>query len=320
MGCDVYADGDEIACKAGDGKVIAAFPDVCLTPPPPPAGPIPVPYPDTSFSKDMQSGSKTVKIKGKEVMLKDSSFYKSSPLGNEAATNGQGAGVVTHVITGKTYFVAWSMDVKFEGQNVDRHSDLTTSNHASPLGNSMTMANLSEVAQARIKDNKCPCCGEDPHCSAQREDLANMQAGNQSTSMNHNEYYAHATSDKHKKIVADATAKNAKCKFMPDASTPEECKRYYPTKAPTKDKPRTPEGFKIPNETTSSRYQWDDSELKKQMVSENPAGTQFAHKVPLSAGGCPTNRANVEPVTDPDCKKSEDELGEVQGKIAEKLR
>jgi len=138
MGCDVYANGDEIACKAGSGKVIASFPDVCLTPPPPPAGPVPVPYPDTSFSKDMKKGSKTVKIKGKEVMLKDKSFYKTSPLGNEAATKGQGAGVVTHVITGKTYFISWSMDVKFEGQNVDRHTDLTTSNHASPMPNAFT--------------------------------------------------------------------------------------------------------------------------------------------------------------------------------------
>src|SRR5713101_5687830 len=129
MGCDVYANDNEIACKAGDGKVIAAFPDVCLSPPSPPAGPVPIPYPDTSFSKDMQNGSKT-------VMIKDQSFYKTSPLGDEAATNGLGAGVITHVITGKTYFVAWSMDVQFEGQNVDRHIDLTTSNHASPGGNS----------------------------------------------------------------------------------------------------------------------------------------------------------------------------------------
>jgi Domain of unknown function (DUF4150) len=146
VGCEVYANGDEIACKAGDGKVIAAFPDVCLTPPPPPAGPIPVPYPDTSFSKDMQNGSKTVQIKGQEVMLKDSSFYKTSPLGDEAATNGQGAGVVSHVITGKTYFVAWSMDVLFEGQNVDRHTDMTTSNHASPMANAQVpMGNLSKA-------------------------------------------------------------------------------------------------------------------------------------------------------------------------------
>ena len=67
--------------------MIAAFPDVCLSPPSPPAGPVPVPYPNTSFSKDMQNGSKTVMIKGKEVMLKDQSFYKTSPLGDEAATN-----------------------------------------------------------------------------------------------------------------------------------------------------------------------------------------------------------------------------------------
>src|SRR5579863_3442126 len=131
MSKEVYADGNEIACKAGDGKVIAAFPDVCLSPPSPPAGPVPVPYPDTSYSKDMQEGSKTVKIGDDEVMLKDKSYYKTSPLGDEAATKSLGAGVVTHVITGTTYFAAWSMDVKFEGENVDRHIDITTSNHAS---------------------------------------------------------------------------------------------------------------------------------------------------------------------------------------------
>ena len=140
MGCDVYANDNEIACKAGDGKVIAGFPDVCLSPPSPPAGPIPVPYPNTSFAKDTKNGSKTVKIKNEEVMLKDISFYETSPLGDEAATKGLGAGVVTHVITGKTYFVAWSMDVKFEGENVDRHIDLTTSNHASLIGNMMAAA------------------------------------------------------------------------------------------------------------------------------------------------------------------------------------
>jgi hypothetical protein len=156
MGCDVFANSNEIACKAGDGKVIAAFPDVCLSPPSPPAGPVPIPYPDTSFSKDMMSGSKTVKIKNQEVMLKDQSFYKTSPLGDEAATNGLGAGVVTHVITGKTYFTMWSMDVKLEGQNVDRHVDLTTSNHASPIGNaSAPMANLSKPAPDPCKSVNC---------------------------------------------------------------------------------------------------------------------------------------------------------------------
>lgn len=146
MSVDVYANNSEVACKAGSAKVIASFPDVCMTPPPPPAGPLPVPYPNTSFSKDMKNGSSTVKINGKPVMLKDQSFYKTSPLGDEAATKGQGAGVVTHTITGKTYFISWSMDVKFEGKNVDRHIDMTTSNHASPMPNTFTPnANLAKM-------------------------------------------------------------------------------------------------------------------------------------------------------------------------------
>src|SRR6266498_354634 len=163
MSSEVFANGNAVACKAGDGKVIAAFPDVCLSPPSPPAGPVPVPYPDTSFSKDMQNGSKTVKINGKEVMLKDKSFYKTSPLGDETATRSFGANVITHVITGKTYFVAWSMDVKFEGQNVDRHLDLTTSNHASYPGGTGPMSDMEKLALARIAADKCPCCGEDMH-------------------------------------------------------------------------------------------------------------------------------------------------------------
>lgn len=161
MGCDVFANNSEIACKAGGGKVIASFPDVCLTPPPPPAGPIPVPYPNTSFSKDMKKGSKSVKIKGKEVMLKDQSFYKTSPLGNEAATKGQGAGVITHTITGKTYFVTWSMDVKFEGQNVDRHMDMTTSNHASPMANAFIInANSAKMVERHPKYGNQTCRNE----------------------------------------------------------------------------------------------------------------------------------------------------------------
>lgn len=154
MSNEVFANGNEIACKSGDGKVIAAFPDVCLSPPSPPAGPVPVPYPNTSFSKDMKNGSKTVKIDRKEVMHKDKSFYKTSPLGDEAATRSFGAGVVSHVITGKTYFVAWSMDVKFEGYNVDRHLDLTTSNHASPNANEA--APIPEAEGMSKGEDECP--------------------------------------------------------------------------------------------------------------------------------------------------------------------
>src|SRR6187549_1662845 len=128
MGCDVFANGDEIACKAGDGKVITAFPDVCLSPPSPPAGPVPIPYPNFSQDSDTSSGTRSVYINGKEAGLKNKSNYKKSK-GDEAATRTFGMGVVTHTIQGKTQHSAWSPDVKFEGKNVTRHLDLVTINH-----------------------------------------------------------------------------------------------------------------------------------------------------------------------------------------------
>ena len=44
--------------------------------------------------------------------------------------------IVTSVNKGKVYFNAWSMDVKFEGENIVRHLDITTHNHAPLPGNS----------------------------------------------------------------------------------------------------------------------------------------------------------------------------------------
>ena len=145
MGHEVYANGRAFAAKAGDGKVTAATPDVCLSPPSPPAGPAPVPYAVSSFDSDTTDGSKTVKIAGKEVMLKDKSSFKKCT-GDEAATKGLGMGVITHNITGPVYFVAWSQDVEVEGENAVRHLDMTTSNHASnePGNDSVPMSEISE--------------------------------------------------------------------------------------------------------------------------------------------------------------------------------
>lgn len=127
MANEVYANGREIACKAAAGKTTAAFPDTCLSPPSPPAGPVPIPYPNTAYASDTSNGSTTVMISGQEVMLKDKSVFKKST-GNEAATKSLGMGVVTHTIQGEASFTAWSMDVKIEGQNVDRHLDMTVNN------------------------------------------------------------------------------------------------------------------------------------------------------------------------------------------------
>jgi hypothetical protein len=155
MGCSVFVNNNEISCKASGGKVIAAFPDTCLSPPTPPAGPVPIPYPVTSFASDCSDGSTTVKVNGQPVMLKDQSYF-SKCTGDEAATKSLGMGVVSHNIQGKVYFVAWSMDVKIEGKNADRHLDLMTSNHSSPLPDVAPIPECANMIHlSRLGNCKC---------------------------------------------------------------------------------------------------------------------------------------------------------------------
>lgn len=153
---EVYANGREIACKAGAGKTICAMPDVCFTPPENPATPpgVPVPYPNTGFASDTTEGSKNVMISGKEIMLKNNSYFKTST-GDEAGCAAK-KGVITSKNTGKVYFQAWSMDVKFEGENVDRHLDLTTNNHASMPGDTPTWPYLDSMSTSLDH----PCVGD----------------------------------------------------------------------------------------------------------------------------------------------------------------
>jgi hypothetical protein len=125
---NVYANGREVSAGKDANRSLGAMPDVCLSPPSPPAGPIPIPYPNFSAASDTNDGTRTVKIGGEEVGIKDSSNYKKSD-GDQAATRSFGMGVVTHTLEGKTVFSAWSFDVKFEGGNAVRQLDLTLHNN-----------------------------------------------------------------------------------------------------------------------------------------------------------------------------------------------
>jgi hypothetical protein len=129
MSNQVYANSMEVSCKEASGKSICAFPDVCFTPPQTPATPpgVPIPYPNTGMASDTTDGSTTVKISGQEVMLKDKSYFKKST-GDEAGCAPK-KGLITSTNRGKVFFIAWSMDVKVEGENVVRNLDLTTHNH-----------------------------------------------------------------------------------------------------------------------------------------------------------------------------------------------
>lgn len=142
MSNQVYANMMEVSCKAANGKTVAATPDTCMTPPPPPG--VPVPYPNTGLASDCTEGSTTVQISGQEVMLKNKSYFKTSS-GDEAGCAPK-KGVMTGQIKGKCYFNSWSMDVLIEGENVVRHLDLTTHNHASFVGNSPAWPYVDETA------------------------------------------------------------------------------------------------------------------------------------------------------------------------------
>ena len=151
----VFANNNEVACKAASGKVICAFPDVCFTPPdkvpPTPIG-VPVPYPNTGFASDTHEGSKKVKISKKEIVLKNKSYFKKST-GDEAGA-AQKKGVVTSKNKGKVYFQAWSMDVKIEGVNVARHMDIATNNHGSAPGDAPPQLYAALKAMSDIDDCK----------------------------------------------------------------------------------------------------------------------------------------------------------------------
>jgi hypothetical protein len=167
MSNQVFANMMEVSCKQASGKSICAFPDVCFTPPQTPATPpgVPIPYPNTGMASDTTDGSSSVKISGQEVMLKNKSYFKKST-GDEAGCAPK-KGVVTSKNTGKVYFKSWSMDVKIEGENVVRHLDLTTHNHASEGPNSPPMAHFDEMSpslqQACKEDGdkgKAACSGQ----------------------------------------------------------------------------------------------------------------------------------------------------------------
>jgi len=121
MGVTVGVNNLSVVHKDSGGITIA-FPDVCKTPTP--GGPVPIPYPNIAMSSDTAKGSKSVKIDGNPVCLKDSNFKTST--GDEAGT--AGGGVASSKTKGKAEFVNFSMDVKIEGKNVPRALDLMLHN------------------------------------------------------------------------------------------------------------------------------------------------------------------------------------------------
>ncbi len=287
MGSDVYANGRGVSCKSGSGKTIANFPDVCMTPPENPATPpgVPVPYPNTGMSGDCTSGSRSVKISGKEVSLKNKSYFKKS-MGDEAGAAAK-KGVVSSKNRGKVYYTSWSMDVKCEGENCVRHLDLTTHNHGSPTNTcpmpfTDDMFLMAMEAWGEAHRRTCECCGNDAHSLAQA-------AGNE---ISEDEFYgAHPDGPTWLAMARDNCPS-----IVPEAPpTDDPCAKYYGGITSTKA-PRAEFSQAGANPLSNpNSLPWVHGQ------------GQMAHRVPLSAGGCPIGQGNLAPVRPgTDCKTLED--------------
>jgi hypothetical protein len=97
------------------------FPDPCKTPTP--GGPIPIPYPNIAQSSDTADATSTVKVDGNPVMVKGANYRRSS--GDEAGT---ALGIVSSKNMGKATPMLYSFDVKLDGKNAQRLTDLMDGN------------------------------------------------------------------------------------------------------------------------------------------------------------------------------------------------
>jgi len=160
MAITVYAEGAGLFHKGSPGKGIAPG-DVCLSPPPPPAGPVPVPYVNSLAAGDLADGSKSVLIDGNPTALEDQSSISTST-GDEAGT--QGGNVISHKTKGKGYFKIWCFTVQIEDKGVCRHGDSMGQNCMSDPPGCIDMKAL--VSFMMREDVKIEPCTEDYSRSA----------------------------------------------------------------------------------------------------------------------------------------------------------
>ncbi len=151
MGLTVYAENMGLFHKGSGGKGIAPF-DVCLSPPPPPAGPVPIPYVNALSAADLSKGSKTVKVDGEPTALEDASYVSTSK-GDEAGT--QGGSVITRKTKGKGYFKVWSFTVQVEGKGVCRHGDPIGQNCASMPPSCVNLAAMVKFNKSLANTKPC---------------------------------------------------------------------------------------------------------------------------------------------------------------------
>jgi len=138
--------------KGSNGIAAVTLPNVCKMPGPP-APFVPAPLPNIGKSGDKPKGyTKKVKCEGNPVAIKGASFCSMGDI----ASKGTGGGLVSANTHGPCKFVGpGSMDVKFEGENVQLLGDVMTNNHGSPPNDGGdSVVQVAEVPGDPL-DSKC---------------------------------------------------------------------------------------------------------------------------------------------------------------------
>jgi len=126
MGVTINANGLSLVHKKSSGISIATIPDVCKTPSP--GGPVPIPYPNFSFSSDLKNGSKKVTGEKDMIAVRGSEFSRST--GDEPGTVG---GIKSGTNMKEAKWLTYSLDVKIERKNACRLTDKMTMNHGNTV-------------------------------------------------------------------------------------------------------------------------------------------------------------------------------------------
>lgn len=158
--------------EGSNGIAAATIPNVCKMPGPP-APFVPVPLPNIGKSGDSPKGYTTkVTIEGKNVAIQGATFNSMG----DVASKGTGGGLVSANTHGITKFVGpGSMDVKFEGKNVQLLSDPMLNNCAGG-GSPPNAATMLGVIQGPLMmlvvvegSEMCPVCEESTHALKESE-------------------------------------------------------------------------------------------------------------------------------------------------------
>ena len=332
MANNVFANGREIACKAGSGKTIAAFPDVCFTPPENPATPpgVPVPYPITSIDSDTNEGTRSVEISGKEAMQKDQSNFKKCS-GDEAGCATK-KGMITTTNKNTMYFRSWSCDVIIEGENACRHLDMTTSNHGSVWANEAVpfpFFDTSTIPADELVNELCPCCGTPVHSEAQARGQ-----GMTAQQWYHPDYTAAgfpptptviAASALYDQLAAQAAQRGCEGQF-PNDDPNDPCTVHYLVDGDTAEEARGAWDMTNPTRVRNMNRSWLQrgygAKAKKILTTGREKrerlaalrGPNIAHRTAITAGGCPLGPRNLTP-TPPECADIEAALGRLQGQL-----